>query len=45
MKDVIPLHKKEAAEDTISAASKLRIGLSALLFPCLILLWISIKNN
>ena len=30
MKDVIPLHKKEAAKDTISAASKLRIGLSSL---------------
>ena len=30
MKEVIPLHKKEAAEDTISAASKLRIGLSSL---------------
>ena len=31
MKDVIPLHKKEAAEDTISAALKLRIGLSSLI--------------
>ena len=45
MKDVIPTHKKEAAEDTISAASKLRIGLSSLLFPCLIILVVSRKNN
>ncbi len=45
MKEVIPLHKKEAAEDTISAASKLRMGFSTLLFPCLIILLISINNN
>ena len=30
MKEVIPPHKKEAAEDAISAASKLRSGLSSL---------------
>ena len=29
MKEVITPHKKEAAEDTISAASKLRMGLSS----------------